>query len=177
MGVSMKTERILVRSLTFIMALSLLFLYSTPSVFSQRNTTQQRNSSRSQGTDVIPEDTVISVRINDYLSSKTSRVGDKFTATVATPVYVAGQIAIPAGSIVEGRVTQVITAKRMNKPGSIAIDFDSITLPSGLSTQIVGVLTSDNPEIQDKIDEENRMSGGKGKDAGVFIGSSGAIGA
>ena len=173
----MKSERSLLRSVASLLVLSILFLYSTPFVFSQRNSSQHKVTTHPQRTDVIPEDTIISVRINDYLSSKTSHVGDKFTATVTTPVSVAGQVAIPAGSIVEGRVTQVITAKRMNKSGAIVVDFDTITLPNGLSTQIVGVLTSDNPEIQDKIDEENRMSGGKNKDAGVFIGSSGAIGA
>ncbi len=173
----MKIEKGLLRSVGLALLVSAIVLNASPIAFSQRNGSQQRQPSQTQRSDVIPEDTVISVRINDYLSSRTSRVGDKFTATVATPVYVAGQIAIPAGSIIEGRVTQVITARRMNKPGAIAVDFDSITLPNGLTTQIVGALTSDSPEIQDQIDDENRMSGGKGRDTAVFIGSSGAIGA
>src|SRR5881227_571882 len=55
----------------------------------------------------LPPDTVISVQMNGTLSSRTARVGDKFTATVTVPVYVNGRTVIPAGSIVEGRVTQV----------------------------------------------------------------------
>ena len=160
-----------------LMIICLLLMNAFHVAFAQRRGSHPSTTSQSQRSDVIPEDTVISVRINEYLSSRTSKVGDKFTATVSTPVYVVGQIAIPAGSIIEGRITQVLAARRMNKPGTIAVEFDSISLPNGLSTQIVGVLTSDNPEIQKQIDEENRMSGGKSQDNAVFIGSSGAIGA
>jgi len=79
----------------------------------------------------IPANTVVSMRINNRLSSKTSRVGDRFTATVLVPVYVDGRVAIPAASMVEGRVLQVTPAKRMSKPGTIAIDFDSLIFPDG----------------------------------------------
>ena len=75
----------------------------------------------------LPSDTVISVQMNSTLSSRTARVGDKFIATVTVPVYVNGQTVIPAGTIVEGRVTQVTPAKRMNRSGTIGIDFDDLT--------------------------------------------------
>ncbi|MEW6129191.1 MAG: peptidoglycan-binding protein [Acidobacteriota bacterium] len=126
---------------------------------------------------VIAEDTVLSMRMDTPLNSKTSRVGDKFTATVTVPVYVDGKEAIPAGTIVEGIVTQVTPARRMNKGGSIAVEFEEIILPNGLSTKIDGILTSDDPEVQKKIDDENRVSGGKSKDTLVFVGQTGAIGA
>lgn len=138
---------------------------------------QPTNAQNGNSHGVIVEDTVLSMRMNDSLSSKTSRVGDKFTATVTVPIYVDGKVAIPAGATVEGKVTQVTPARRMNKGGIIGVEFEEITLPNGLSTKIDGVLTSDDPEIQKRIDEENRMSGGKSKDTGIFIGQSGAIGA
>ena len=40
---------------------------------------------------------------------------------------------IPAGAIVEGRVTQVTPAKRMSKSGTIAIDFDELGFPGRVS--------------------------------------------
>src|SRR5215208_5828145 len=79
----------------------------------------------------VPEDTVISVQINGSLSSRTSRVGDRFTAVVTIPIYVGGKAVIPAGTVVEGRVTQVTPAKRMGKSGTIAIDFDNLVFPNG----------------------------------------------
>lgn len=125
----------------------------------------------------LPADTVISVQINGTLSSRTARVGDKFTATVTVPVYVNGRTVIPAGSIVEGRVTQVTPAKRMNRSGTIGIDFDDLVFPNGTSVGLVGSLTSDDPETRRRIDDESRVSGKSNERAAVFIGGGGAIGA
>ena len=125
----------------------------------------------------LPPDTVISVQMNGSLSSRTAHVGDKFTATVTVPVYVNGRTVIPAGSIVEGRVTQVTPAKRMNRSGTIAIDFDDLVFPNGASVGLVGGLTSDDPETRRRIDDESRVSAEGNKKPSVFIGGGGAIGA
>ncbi|HXU07653.1 MAG TPA: peptidoglycan-binding protein, partial [Blastocatellia bacterium] len=125
----------------------------------------------------IPPDTVISVQINGTLTSRTARVGDKFTAAVTVPVYVNGKTVIPAGSVIEGRVTQVTPAKRMNRSGTIGVDFDDIVFPNGATVQLVGNLTSDDPEVRRRIDDESRVSGQGNKRPSVFIGGGGAIGA
>lgn len=125
----------------------------------------------------LPSDTVVSVQLNTTLSSRTARVGDKFIATVNVPVYVNGQTVIPAGSIVEGRVTQVTPAKRMNRSGTIGIDFDDIVFPNGSRLALVGSLTSADPETRRHIDDESRVSGPGNKRPAVFIGGGGAIGA
>jgi peptidoglycan hydrolase-like protein with peptidoglycan-binding domain len=124
----------------------------------------------------VPEGTIISVRMDRTLSSRTARVGDAFTATVAIPVHVNGNPVIPAGSIIEGRVTEVTPAKRMSKSGTIAVDFDDLILPSGLRVRLIGSLTSDDPGTQDRIDEEGQVSG-EGRNKAVFVGAGGAIGA
>ena len=125
----------------------------------------------------LPADTVISVQMNTTLSSRIARVGDKFAATVTVPVYLNGKTVIPAGSIVEGRVTQVTPAKLMNRSGTIAIDFDNLVFPNGAVVPLVGSLTSDDPETRRQIDDESRVSGEGNKRPAVFIGGGGAIGA
>jgi peptidoglycan hydrolase-like protein with peptidoglycan-binding domain len=125
----------------------------------------------------IPPDTVISVQLNGTLTSRTARVGDKFTAAVTVPIYVNGKPVIPAGSIIEGRVTQVTPAKRMNRSGTIGVDFDDVVFPNGATIQLVGNLTSDDPEVRRRIDDESRVSGQGNKRPSVFIGGGGAMGA
>lgn len=125
----------------------------------------------------IPADTVISVQMNGTLSSGTARVGDKFTATVTVPVYVSGETVIPAGSVIEGRVTQVTPAKRMLRSGTIGLDFDDLVLPDGSSINLVGSLTSQDPATRRRIDDESRVSGASNKKTAVFVGGGGAIGA
>jgi peptidoglycan hydrolase-like protein with peptidoglycan-binding domain len=123
----------------------------------------------------IPENTIVSMRMDSYLSSRTARVGDRFTATVTIPVYVNGKTVVPAGSRVEGRVTEVTPAKRMSKSGTIAIDFDELIFPNGSRVRLIGSLTSDDPEMQRKIDEESRVSGTTDNRSAVFVGGGGAV--
>jgi hypothetical protein len=125
----------------------------------------------------VPEGTVISMRMDSNLSSKTSRVGDKFTATVTIPVYVNGRAVIPAGSVVEGRVSEVTPAKRMSRSGTIAVAFDELVFPNGSRMPINGSLTSADPNERQRIDEESRVSGDIGNRKVVFIGGGGAVGA
>ncbi|MGH9760468.1 MAG: hypothetical protein ACREAC_06455, partial [Blastocatellia bacterium] len=129
-------------------------------------------------TSTVPDGTVINVKMDSTLNSRDSHAGDKFTATVTIPVYINGRVVIPAGSVIEGRVTQVTPAKRMSKSGTIAVDFDDIVLPNGARQQLVGSLTAADPSDRRKIDDEGQVSGGStSKRSAVFIGGGGAVGA
>ena len=125
----------------------------------------------------VPEDSVIAVQMSSTLTSRTAHVGDKFTATVTVPVYVDGATVIPAGSLIEGRITQVTPAKRMSRSGSIAVEFDDLLLPNGARVGLVGTLTSDDPRTRRRIDDEGRVSAEGSDRKVVFIGGGGALGA
>ncbi|HSO76395.1 MAG TPA: peptidoglycan-binding protein, partial [Blastocatellia bacterium] len=125
----------------------------------------------------IPEDSVIAVRMDATLTSRTAHVGDTFTVTVTAPVDADGTVIIPAGSIIEGRITQVTPAKRMSRSGSIAVEFGDLVLPDGARIRLVGVLTSDDPRTRRRIDDEGRVSADTESRKVVFIGGGGALGA
>jgi peptidoglycan hydrolase-like protein with peptidoglycan-binding domain len=130
----------------------------------------------------VPDGTVIPLRMDTYLSSDSSRVGDRFTATVSRDVIVDGRVVIPTGSKVEGHVTGVERAERSSKPGSIAVGFDRIIYSNNYSVPIDGSLTTLNEEarrkIEGDIDAEDRVSGsGRGRRAIVFIGGGAGAGA
>src|SRR6267378_4549896 len=61
---------------------------------------------------VVPAETVIAVVLDQTISSKTSKPGDKFTATVESPVEIEGKIAIPKGARAEGVVREAKAAGR-----------------------------------------------------------------
>ena len=86
----------------------------------------------------VPSGSVLSLALDSGLSSKTALVGDAFSATVVEPVVVDGREVIPAGSKVEGKVTEAIPAKRGAGNAKLAMSFDQLTLPSGYKTNIVG---------------------------------------
>lgn len=167
-----KTSRNVLQAIALIIVL-IATVCANPSGQRRRN----RNGVSSDQSVTIPENTVISVKMNGTLSSKTSRVGDRFTATVSIPVYANGVEVIPAGAIVEGRVTGVTSAKRMGKAGTISIDFDNLVYPDGSRIPLDGSLTSDDPQTRRQIDDESRVSGRDNRQIGVFVGGGGAVGA
>jgi peptidoglycan hydrolase-like protein with peptidoglycan-binding domain len=119
--------------------------------------------------------------MDTYLSSDTSRVSDRFTATVFRPVVIDRRVIIPADSKVEGHVTAVERAERGSKAGTVAIAFDRLTFPNGYSMPIDGTLTTLDAAARrsiENVDEEDRVDGGsRTRRAVVFIGGGAGAGA
>lgn len=118
------------------------------------------------------------VRMNNTISSKTARSGDKFTATVTEPVYSnTGVIVIPTGSTVTGRVDSVRAAKKGGDPGTISVSFTEVRLPNGTRRAINGSLTDLSTKTA-KSDSEGTASGDDRKnDKIIFIGGGAGGGA
>lgn len=129
----------------------------------------------------VPSGAVIPLRMDTYLSSDTSRVGDRFTATVFRPVVVDRRVIIPADAKVEGHVTAVERSERGSKAGTIAIAFDRLIFPNGHSMQIDGTLTTLDEAARrniENVDAEDRVEGGsRTRKAVVFIGGGAGAGA
>lgn len=127
---------------------------------------------------IVPPGTVIALKMDTALNSRTAKAGDRFTATVIRAVAVNNQVVIPTGSRVEGHVTAAVPARRMSRAGTIAVDFDRLILPNGRSYAVDGNLTSTDPNEKQKIDEESRISGASSKKRSiVFIGGGAGVGA
>lgn len=127
----------------------------------------------------VPVGTVLPLRMDTYLNSDTSRVGDRFVATVSSDVTSDGMLAVPAGSKVEGHVTGAIPATR-TRAGSIAIAFDRIRFASGSSVMVDGSLTTLSEEGRRQLEASNEdvIGGGSRTRRGiVFIGGGAGAGA
>jgi hypothetical protein len=124
----------------------------------------------------VPANTLIRVRMNEKLTSKSARVGDRFTTTVVDPVYASGIEVIPSGSIVTGRVTMVKRAARKSKAGEIGAEFISVRTPRGTSYTINGSLASLDDNVN--ADNEGGVKGRSSKKRNIgFIGGGAAGGA
>ena len=99
------------------------------------------------------------LRMNQTLNSSQSRMGDRFKATVVTPVYASGVEVVPAGSMVEGRVTSAVPARTRGRQGQIAVAFDTLILPDGTRHSLDGVLTELQDDRHGEVDAENEVSG------------------
>ena len=81
----------------------------------------------------VPQATQLKVKLDDALDSGTSQAGDHFQATLVDPVVIGDRVALPAGSTIEGTVSEVIPAKKGLKEsgGALTLSFDRVTTPSG----------------------------------------------
>jgi len=86
----------------------------------------------------VPAETVLTMALDGGLTSKTAVVGDMVSATVVHAIVVDGQEVIPAGSKVEGKVTEAVAAKHGSGNAKLALSFDVLTLPDGYTTNIIG---------------------------------------
>jgi hypothetical protein len=70
--------------------------------------------------------TELDVRLQTPLSSKTSKVEDRFEATTLVDLTKDGQVLIPAGSLVRGFVSAVDDAGRLDRKGRMSLTFEQI---------------------------------------------------
>lgn len=141
---------------------------------------QRPNPAASPGTVQIPAGVIIRATLDTPLSTKTSQVGDRFTATVAEPVLDnSGQVAVPVGTKINGQVSQSEQGKTvavLRGKGRLDLRFIDMTLPSGQSTPLTATLkqvanTSGSTQTADSEGGVQSSTSGKTAAKGVGIGA------
>jgi type IV secretory pathway VirB10-like protein len=80
---------------------------------------------------VVPADAVIGLQLETTVSSDRAKVEDAVDARVTRDVRVAGRVAIPAGSLVHGTVTEVERGGKMRERARLGIRFHTVVLANG----------------------------------------------
>jgi peptidoglycan hydrolase-like protein with peptidoglycan-binding domain len=117
----------------------------------------------------LPAGSVILVRTDQPLESRSAQVGQTFETTVVDPISVNGFPIIPANSRIRGVVAYVQPANRQQS-GVMQVNFDRLTLPNGTSSTIIGKLTSTDST-------ERRQIEARSDTRVVLVGERGGIGA
>jgi hypothetical protein len=76
----------------------------------------------------IPPGTLLRVRIDQTVDTKHDRAGERFTATLNTPVIVDGREALPRGTSFAGHLTNAAHSGRLKGRAVIGLTLDSFTL-------------------------------------------------
>lgn len=88
----------------------------------------------------LPEGTTIRVRLLSWLSTGSSEKGEEFRGRVATDVVRGSQVMIPAGSEIDGRLTEV-SSGHLGGHGTMRLWPDAVILPDGARYQLSAQLT------------------------------------
>ena len=122
---------------------------------------------------LVPVATNLKIRLNDTLSSRESRAGDRFAATVIDPVRF-------SEAIVHGHIRSIIKSGKVTGRTTMNLAFDSIDLPDqkhavlhGYVTKVYGLEGSADNEggVQSKSRGNQALKrSGIGATAGAIIG-------
>jgi hypothetical protein len=101
----------------------------------------------------VPAGTVLMVRLETTLATFSNRPGDPFRGSINQPVVLHGETLIPAGSVVEGRLTKVSEPRRISGRPTIGILPEAVIFPNGQRYYLDATLTDTNIPGSDVNDE------------------------
>src|SRR6185436_15789913 len=107
----------------------------------------------------VPAGTNMKVRLNETLSSKESRVGDRFTVTVLDPVKY-------NEATISGHISSIEKSGKVSGRTSMNLDFDRITTSDGRTGVLHGYVSRVYGDDAGRADNEGGVeSGSRGKQA------------
>ena len=116
---------------------------------------------------VIPQNTMIEVRLDQALSTETNRPGDHFEASLELPLDIGGREVLPRGTRLRGHVTTSRSSGRLEGRAALGITLDSVEY-NGNAVPIATTLDMKTGEAHKKRNIE--MIGG-GSALGAVIGA------
>ena len=114
---------------------------------------QTKRRTKPRATRLVPVGTDLKVRLNESLSSKDSRVGDKFTATVLDPDRF-------DEATLRGHISSIQKSGKIKGRTTMNLAFDSIELRDGRRSALSGYVTRVYGDDSAKADEEGGVESG-----------------
>jgi hypothetical protein len=128
----------------------------------------------------VPAGTALMVKLETTLATFSNKAGDPFRGSLTQAVVLNGRTLLPAGTVVEGRVTRVAEPRRIAGKPTIAILPEALILPSGerffldatlVDTNIPGTDVNEEGEFKGAgHDRRDQLETGGGTAGGMLIG-------
>ena len=99
----------------------------------------------------IPDNTILTAMLNENLSTKTAKDGDRFTMTVRSPNQY-------AGAIIEGNVSNANRSGRISGRSEINLNYETIRLANNQTYRFAGMTDSVRTTSGDTIRVDNEGS-------------------
>jgi len=107
----------------------------------------------------VPAGTALMVKLETTLATFSNKAGDPFQARLTQPVVLNGKTVIPAGAMVEGRVTKVAEPRRLSGKPTIGILAESLVLPTGERLFLDATLVDTNIGSGTDVNQEGEFKG------------------
>jgi hypothetical protein len=107
----------------------------------------------------VPAGTALMVRLETTLATFSNKAGDPFHARLTQAVVLNGKTLIPAGAMVEGRVTKVAEPRRISGKPTIGILPEALILPTGERFFLDATLVDTNAGRDTDVNQEGEFKG------------------
>jgi len=102
----------------------------------------------------LPAGTTVKVRLENTVSTSTSKSGETFSGRVTEAVQRDGKTVIPVGATVQGRVTEVSEPRRITGRPTISMFPETLIMPNGdrfmLNATLVDTSLRDGTDVNDE---------------------------
>jgi hypothetical protein len=154
-------------------------LLAASMIYAQEGTSQSGSQpSAAAGFDQIAAGTEIRAVLDTPLSTRTSKPGDRFTATITEPARGSGgSVVVPTGARIEGEVSDADENKNLAgfDKGKLNLRFRDVVLPNGQTLPLTATLISVNntngksTKMTDEAEQAEPRTRGRdvAKDAGT----------
>ena len=120
------------------MRLLIPFFTLTTMVLAQGTSNDPAKPAASAASISIPAGTKVPVALKHAISTKSAREGDAVYAETTFPVVDNGRILIPAGTYVQGKISEVKRAGRVKGRAEVLMHFTTLIYPSGYTVVLPG---------------------------------------
>jgi hypothetical protein len=107
----------------------------------------------------LPAGTALKVKLENTLSTFSSKNGDPFSGRVTEAVMLDGKTVIPVGTTVQGRVTKVNEPRRIAGKPTIGIFPETVVLPNGERYMLNAVVVDTNLRGGTDVNVEGQFKG------------------
>lgn len=114
---------------------------------------------QSADTPALPAGTVVKMKLETALSSAVTPVGTEFAGRVTEDVSLAGQVVIPIGSSIKGKVVRAESKRRYKGRPVLELRPETVTTPNGDIYNMIAVVVKTDSESGTKVDDEGRIMG------------------
>jgi hypothetical protein len=112
-----------------------------------------------QAVSPVPAGTALMVKLETTLATFSNKAGDPFRGSLTQAVVLDGKTVIPAGAVVEGRVTKVEEPRRIAGKPVIGILLEALILPTGERLFLDATLVDTNVGNGTDVDQEGQFKG------------------
>ncbi|MGH9666659.1 MAG: LssY C-terminal domain-containing protein, partial [Bryobacteraceae bacterium] len=106
----------------------------------------------------ISAGTDLQIRLSTPVAASTAKAGQAVQAAVIVPVFVGGQLAIPAGATVDGQVKEIHASTAANDAASLLLNFERLRHSCGKSASLdAKIVAVDN--ARESVDGSGRING------------------